>query len=68
MPSIGAYQATRNAKARHYTLENVTRLAGALEEPADAIYKLFLSVRQDRRRFSYLVIMFGTKVDRSHGR
>jgi hypothetical protein len=68
MASIGAYQATRNAKTRHSALENVIGLARALEEPADAIYKLFLSVRPNRRRFIYLVIMFRTKAYRSHGR
>lgn len=42
--SIGAYQAAKSEKARLGALENATRLARALEKPADAIYKLFVSV------------------------
>ncbi|KAJ6006798.1 hypothetical protein N7451_004742 [Penicillium sp. IBT 35674x] len=41
--SIEAYKAAKTEKARHDALEAATRLVRALEEPSDAIYKLFAS-------------------------
>lgn len=61
MESIGAYRATGKEESRHRALEQVTSLMRALEKPADLIYKLFQSVRLDRRPFSYLVIIFRTQ-------
>lgn len=42
--SIDAYKTAKTEKARRDALENATSLVRALENPADAIYKLFASV------------------------
>ncbi|KAJ5887223.1 hypothetical protein N7504_011270 [Penicillium tannophilum] len=41
--SIDEFKAAKTEKARHDALEAATRLVRALEEPSDAIYKLFAS-------------------------
>ncbi|KAL2869142.1 S-adenosyl-L-methionine-dependent methyltransferase [Aspergillus lucknowensis] len=43
MASIDAYHLTRKEAARRHAIENVASLSRALEKPADAIFKLFLS-------------------------
>lgn len=42
--SIGAYQTANTGQARLDAIESTTRLLRALENPADAVYKLFASV------------------------
>lgn len=42
--SIGAYQTAKTEQARLDAVESTTRLLRALENPADAVYKLFASV------------------------
>lgn len=65
--SISAYEAAKTEKARHDALEAATRLVRALEEPSDAIYKLFASVWPGFLQFSYLVLISGTKACCSNG-
>ena len=42
--SLDAYKEAKTEIARREALQNATSLVGALENPADAIYKLFASV------------------------
>lgn len=65
--SIDEYKAAKTEKARHDALEAATRLVRALEEPSDAIYKLFASVWPGFPQFSYLVLILATKACCSHG-
>lgn len=53
MESISTYKATERGNDRLYALEQVRKLARALEEPADTVYNLALSVSQST---SYLIL------------
>lgn len=65
--SVRNYEDTMSESDRLQALEQIAGLARALEKPADAVYKLFMSVRK-MAPFEDSVLIYRVQANHSYGR